>query len=222
VSAVALGLHLQQVQVGYGEPLLTVDLAIPAGQTIAILGPSGCGKSTLLSSLLGSIPVLSGQICIDGIDITHLPIHERRVGMVFQDPLLFTHLSVRQNVMYGLRRQGVDRGDARKRASSLLAWVGLAGYEDRSVLELSGGQAQRVALIRALAPEPRALLLDEPYSALDTELRTRLAAEVAALLRERQVTAIHVTHDINEAQAITSEVYRIEGGLLRPLISRSR
>lgn len=209
-----LGLQLDHLAVGYDAPLLTADLSIPQGQLVAVLGPSGSGKSTLLASVLGSVPVLSGRVIAAGQDITTLPIHERRIGMVFQDPLLFAHLTVVQNVMYGLRRMGMRRTQARARADELLAWVGLDGLQDRSSLELSGGQAQRVALVRALAPGPRALLLDEPYSALDGDLRTRLAAEVAELLRERAVTAIHVTHDVDEAHAITDDVVRVQQGAL--------
>ncbi|MDP2287699.1 MAG: ATP-binding cassette domain-containing protein [Actinomycetota bacterium] len=203
------GLELVDCSIGYQLPLIQADLQVPLGHTIAILGPSGCGKSTLLASILGTVPALAGKILVGELDVTHLPIHQRRVGMVFQDPLLFTHLSVVRNVMYGLRRAGMPKDLARPRALELLAWVGLEGYQDRSPLELSGGQAQRVALVRALAPKPRLLLLDEPYSALDADLRTRLASEVAGLLREEGVTAIHVTHDESEARSITETVYRI-------------
>ncbi len=203
------GLELIGCSIGYTEPLLQAELTVPQGEIVAILGPSGCGKSTLLASILGTVPILDGQVVVGGIDVTSLPIHQRRVGMVFQDPLLFTHLSVAENVMYGLRRSGMSKAQAAKRASELLAWVDLQGYEDRSPLELSGGQAQRVALVRALAPKPAILLLDEPYSALDTDLRTRLAAEVSALLKEEGVTTIHVTHDELEASSVTDTVYRI-------------
>ncbi len=203
------GLELVDCSIGYQLPLIQADLQVPQGSIIAILGPSGCGKSTLLASILGTVPVLGGQIHVGDVDVTHLPIHLRRVGMVFQDPLLFTHLSVVRNVMYGLRRVGMPKEQARIRAHELLAWVGLEGYQDRSPLELSGGQAQRVALVRALAPKPALLLLDEPYSALDADLRTRLASEVAGLLGEEGVTAIHVTHDESEARSITETVYRV-------------
>lgn len=203
------GLELVDCSIGYQSPLIQADLQVPQGNIIAILGPSGSGKSTLLASILGTVPALAGKILVGELDVTHLPIHQRRVGMVFQDPLLFTHLSVVRNVMYGLRRAGMPKDQARLRALELLAWVGLEGYQDRSPLELSGGQAQRVALVRALAPKPRLLLLDEPYSALDADLRTRLASEVAGLLREEGVTAIHVTHDESEARSITETVYRI-------------
>lgn len=203
------GLELRACSVGYDVSLLQADLVVPQGSIVAILGPSGCGKSTLLASILGSVPLLGGHIHVDGVDVTALPIHQRRVGMVFQDPLLFTHLTVARNVMYGLRRAGMPTDQARARSSELLAWVGLERYEERSPLELSGGQAQRVALARALAPKPALLLLDEPYSALDADLRTRLASEVAELLRQEGVTAIHVTHDESEARSITDTVYRI-------------
>ena len=203
------GLELRELHIGYTSTLICANLHIRSGIT-AILGPSGCGKSTLLSTILGSVPALSGSLLLNDVEITSAPIHEREIGMVFQDPLLFSHLTVLQNVMYGLRRLGVSKTLAAKKAAELLEWVGLPGYETRSPLELSGGQAQRVALARALAPEPDALLLDEPYSSLDSELRTRLAAEVAELLRSRNIVAVHVTHDEAEARSITSEIFRVE------------
>jgi ABC-type Fe3+/spermidine/putrescine transport system ATPase subunit len=147
---------------------------------------------------------------INGIDVTQMPIHRRSIGMVFQDSLLFPHLTVVENVMYGLRRQGLNKTDSLMRALELLQWVGMQGFESRSPQELSGGQAQRVALARALAPDPEVLLLDEPYSSLDAELRNRLATEVADLLKEREVLAIHVTHDESEAYMITDAVYRVK------------
>lgn len=201
--------QLQALVVGYESPLLTANLSIESG-TAAILGPSGTGKSTLLATVLGSHPAMSGSIVINGTDVTQMPIHQRSIGMVFQDPLLFPHLTVSQNVMYGLRRNGLNKTDSLKRALELLQWVGMQGFESRSPQELSGGQAQRVALARALAPNPAVLLLDEPYSSLDAELRNRLATEVADLLNERDVLAIHVTHDQSEAFRITDAVYRVE------------
>ena len=203
------GLELRDLNIGYTSTLITANLQVSDGITV-ILGPSGCGKSTLLSTILGSVPALGGSLLLNDVEITSAPIHERRIGMVFQDPLLFSHLTVLQNVMYGLRRSGISKTLAARKATELLEWVGLLGYESRSTQELSGGQAQRVALARALAPEPAALLLDEPYSSLDAELRTRLAAEVAELLRSRNVVAVHVTHDEAEARSITSEIFRVE------------
>jgi len=210
------GLELRDLRVGYASTLITVNMHLHDGITV-ILGPSGCGKSTLLSTILGSVPALSGSLVLNEEDITKTPIHERRIGMVFQDPLLFSHLTVIQNVMYGLRRAGMSKVLATQKASELLEWVGLPGFQTRSVQELSGGQAQRVALARALAPEPAVLLLDEPYSALDAQLRTRLATEVAELLRSRNIVAIHVTHDESEARSITSEIFRVDQALLAPV-----
>jgi thiamine transport system ATP-binding protein len=208
--------QLQQLAVGYDTTLLTADLTIESG-IAAILGPSGSGKSTLLATILGSVPSRSGSIFVRGRDVTGTQIHQRAIGMVFQDPLLFAHLTVIENIMYGLRRSGINKTDAFEQATGLLQWVGLPGYESRSPQELSGGQAQRVALARALAPNPAALLLDEPYSALDSDLRTRLAAEVADLLQERGVVAIHVTHDEQEARSITQQIYRVMDERLIPV-----
>lgn len=200
-------LRTDQLVVGYegwvSEP---IDLAVEHGSITAILGPSGCGKSTLLSTIAGIRESISGKVLIDDVDVTRLPAHERTVGMVFQEPLLFPNYDVARNVGYGLERQGVSRSTARERAAELLEWVGLAGFGERSVDELSGGQAQRVALVRALAPNPAILLLDEPFSALDVDLRQHLAREVAGLLRHRGVTAVHVTHDPGEAHAIADHV----------------
>lgn len=183
-----------------------VDLEVAAGEVFAVLGPSGSGKSTLLATIAGVVPQAAGQVLVDGVDVTELPIHRRGIGMIFQEPLLFPHLSVADNVSYGLRRQGHPRDRARARAAELLDWLGLDGYGDRRVDELSGGQAQRVALARALAPHPAVLLLDEPFSALDLDLRQRLAVDVAAMLRHEGVAALHVTHDPGEAETVSDRV----------------
>ena len=204
------GLTLDGHVIGYDRALLPpIDLHIDAGGITAVLGASGRGKSTLLKTIAGVVPPLGGRVRVDDRDITELPIHERGVGLMFQEPLLFSHLDVVDNIAYGLRRHGLPRGQARAEASELLAWVGLAGYEHRPVRELSGGQAQRVALARALAPRPRVMLLDEPFSALDVELRGRLAEEVPALLRERGCAVLYVTHDPGEAAVIADEVVRL-------------
>lgn len=197
--------------VGYaGEPMLpALDLAVQPREIVAVLGASGVGKSTLLATLAGILPPLGGRVLVDGTDITNAPVHGRGIGLVFQEPLLFPHLDVRDNVAYGIRRGGAARTEARERAEELLAWVGLTDHSRRSVQTLSGGQAQRVALARALAPEPAVLLLDEPFSALDAELRQRLAEEVADLLRRRGTAAIHVTHDEREAAVVADRILRI-------------
>ncbi|MGI9136608.1 MAG: ABC transporter ATP-binding protein [Candidatus Nanopelagicales bacterium] len=204
-------LRTERLVVGYdGWASGVIDLEVAPGSITAILGPSGCGKSTLLSTIAGIRPALSGRILIDGEDVTGLPANERTAGMVFQEPLLFPNYDVARNVGYGLERNGMSRREARAQALELLDWVGLAGFGDRAVDELSGGQAQRVALVRALAPRPTVVLLDEPFSALDVDLRQRLAHEVSELLRARGVAAVHVTHDPAEAVAIADTVLRFD------------
>ena len=200
-------LTTRDLAVGYDSMLAEhLDLTVQAGEILAVLGPSGSGKSTLLATLAGIVPALHGEILVDGVAVTDAPIHRRGIGIIFQEALLFPHLSVADNVGYGLRRHGVSRAEARRRAAALLDWVGLGGFDARPVDELSGGQAQRVALARAMAPRPAVLLLDEPFSALDAELRRRLATEVAEMLREQGVAAIHVTHDPAEAEAMADRV----------------
>ena len=187
----------------YAGPL-TFELA--PGEVLAVVGPSGVGKSTLLSTILGWVPPLDGHVLVDGIDVTTAPVHRRGIGIVFQEPLLFPHLNVGRNIAYGLRLRGEPDAD---RVAELLSWLDLAGMEQRRVDTLSGGQAQRVALARALAPRPGAVLLDEPFSALDADLRERLARDVADMLRRERVAAIHVTHDLAEARVMADRVLTI-------------
>ena len=202
------GLATRALAIGYpGNPVARgIDLSVEAGQILAVLGPSGSGKSTLLATIAGITPALAGQVLVDDRDVTTAPVHERRVGLIFQEPLLFPHLSVVDNVAYGLRRHGMPRTQARQRAEELLTWVDLGEYGARRPDQLSGGQAQRVALARALAPRPAVLLLDEPFSALDLDLRQRLASDVSGMLREAGVAALHVTHDPDEASAVADRV----------------
>lgn len=201
------GLTLDHLVIGYDAPLRDpIDAHVSPGRILGILGPSGCGKSTLLSTIAGVTPALGGDIRLDDMSIVDVRIDRRRIGLVFQDPLLFDHLSVVDNVAYGLRRQGLRREDARGRARDLLAWIDMADFAERSVATLSGGQAQRVALARAVAPGPRALLLDEPFSALDAPLRRRLAIETRARIESLGIPAIHVTHDPDEASLLCSEI----------------
>lgn len=200
-------LQLHELLVGYDTPLRPpINASIESGTVLGILGPSGCGKSTLLATIAGLQLPLGGDVLLDGNVITTTPTHLRHVSIVFQQPMLFTHLNVADNVAYGLRRQGWAKAPARERAEDLLTWVDLEGLGGRTVDTLSGGQAQRVAIARALAPQPRALLLDEPFSALDAPLRGRLVEEVGALIRASGIPAIHVTHDPAEAQALCGEI----------------
>ena len=178
------------------------DLTVAAGEIVALLGPSGSGKSTLLRVIAGIVAPDSGSVYIDGEDVTHRPTHQRGVGMVFQDNQLFPHLSVLDNVTFGLKMAGRPRHDREHIGRRWLDRVGLAGFADRRVTELSGGEAKRVALARTLAPAPAVVLLDEPLTGLDRELHDRLADELAQLLRAAGATALLVTHDRDEAATI--------------------
>jgi thiamine transport system ATP-binding protein len=186
-----------------GVAVLTdVSLEVPHRSVVALLGPSGSGKSTLLRVIAGIVAADRGTICIDGEDVTGRPTHQRRVGMVFQDNQLFPHRSTVDNVAFGLKMSGVSRADRRERAGAWLERVGLPGFDNRNVTELSGGEAKRVALARTLAAEPSVVLLDEPLTGLDRELHDRLAVELADVLRAEGVTALLVTHDPDEAAVV--------------------
>lgn len=199
------GLVLRDVVIGYSTALLEpISLTVAPGETLAIVGPSGCGKSTLLSTIAGVIPELAGTLFLNGRNLHGVPIQKRSIGVVFQEPLLFSHLSLIDNIAYGLRASRISRTKARARAEELLDWVGLSAVKNNKTWEISGGQAGRVALARALAPNPQAILFDEPYSALDSETRLRIAHEVKDLLFERNIPSIHVTHDRSEAESIAT------------------
>lgn len=204
------GLRLDALLVGYSSALTEpISIEIAPREVVAVLGASGSGKSTLLATVAGIVPAIAGHVLVDGHDVTDAPIQGRGVGIVFQEPLLFTHLDCAGNISYGLRRHGMARAAATERARELLQWVGMDGYDRRDVRALSGGQAQRVALARALAPNPRVMLLDEPFSALDVELRARLVREVRQLLRGQDAATLYVTHDPTEAEAMADRVIRL-------------
>ena len=204
--------RLADVVVRRGDFTLTVDAEFDARAVTAILGPNGSGKSTLLRVVAGLVAPDAGRVLWDGDDITAVPPHLRRIGLVFQDAVLFPHRDVAGNVAYGLEAAGVPASQRAAQVARLLALVDLDGYEDRHVDTLSGGQAQRVALARALAPRPRLLLLDEPFGALDRDLRERLGQEVRALLRAEGIPALHVTHDAVEASEVADRVLTLVPG----------
>ena len=183
-----------------------VDLAVATGEVVGLLGPSGSGKSTLLRVIAGLLPPDAGRVSWDGDDLTAVPTHRRRFGMVFQDQQLFPHRDVAANVGFGLRMARQPKEVVQARVAQLLELVGLAGFEHRAVTALSGGEAQRVALARALAPAPRLLLLDEPLAALDRDLHDRLALDLRDLLKRLRITAVHVTHDRDEARTVADRV----------------
>ncbi|MEY4224380.1 MAG: hypothetical protein RIS33_1314 [Actinomycetota bacterium] len=179
-----------------------VSLHVDTGRTLAVCGPSGSGKTTLLRAIAGLVPVESGSVEVDGIDVTNTPTHRRSIGFVFQDNQLFPHMNVARNVAYGLRVLGWDATRVRERVDELLERVQLGDRRDQDVATLSGGEAKRVALARALAPSPRVLLLDEPFTGLDRALHEHLAATVDRVLRESGTTAILVSHDPADVEAI--------------------
>ena len=189
-----------------------VTLTVGAGQLVSLLGPSGCGKTTLLRLVGGFETPDEGAISIGGRDVTRLSPQERPTAMVFQSYALFPTMTVGENVAYGLRTRGVARAEARQRASRALARVDLAGLDDRPVSALSGGQQQRVALARAIAAEPSVLLFDEPLSNLDLALREATRAEIKALQRELGTTSLYVTHDQQEALALSDEIVLLKSG----------
>lgn len=191
-----------------------VSLSITEGEFFALLGPSGCGKTTLLRMLAGFETPTTGQILIDGHDMTRVPPNRRPVNMVFQSYAVFPHLSVGKNIEYGLRMNGVGAAERRERAEAALALVQLQGLGDRMPDQLSGGQRQRVALARAIVKRPRVLLLDEPLSALDAKLREELRFELSALQDQLGITFVMVTHDQDEALALATRCAVMDKGSL--------
>ena len=200
------------------RPLLAgVDLRVDAGETVALLGASGSGKSTLLKIVAGLDGPERGSVWFDGVDITGLPPERRGFALMFQDFALFPHLNVVDNVAFGLVEQGVRKAEARLRAHSMLLRFGLMLPGSAQVWTLSGGEQQRVALARALITEPRALLLDEPFSALDAALREQLRAEFRERITEAGIAAILVTHDEQEARAMAQRAWGLRDGRLAAL-----
>ncbi len=189
-----------------------VDLKVASGEFVSLLGPSGCGKSTLLRMIAGLIEPSGGRIVLGGADITRVPTHRRGLGLVFQSYALFPHLTVADNVAYGLRRQGVRGAELKRRVAHALELVRLDHLADRRPRQLSGGQQQRVALARAVAPRPRVLLLDEPLSNLDALLRDEMQIEIKRLQHELGITSVFVTHDQVEALSLSDRVCVLAGG----------
>lgn len=211
-------LHLDNIKICYGSTVAVENLSldIERGEIACLLGPSGCGKTSLQRAIAGFEPVVSGEIWLAGQNVSRpsfsLPPEQRHVGMVFQDFALFPHLDVEKNIGFGLR--GMDGKTRRKRIDEVLALVDLERFAARFPHELSGGQQQRVALARAIAPKPDILLLDEPFSSLDTTLRESIARDVRKLLKDQGTTAVFVTHDQHEAFALADKIAVIDQGHL--------
>jgi putative spermidine/putrescine transport system ATP-binding protein len=199
------------------QGLLGVSLGVERGELVAVIGASGCGKSTLLRVIAGLIPVQSGRLLIDGQDVAGAPPWQRSVGMVFQSYALFPHLSVIDNVAYGLRMRDVDKAERIRRARAMISAVGLEGLEARRPSQLSGGQQQRVALARALAFRPSVLLLDEPLAALDAHIRTQLCDRIREAQRASGAATLFVTHDQQEALMIADRIAVLHCGRLQQI-----
>ncbi|WP_236638208.1 ABC transporter ATP-binding protein [Mangrovicoccus ximenensis] len=212
-------LLLDDVTIAYGKSVavdrLTLELA--EGELLSLLGPSGCGKSTTLRMIAGFVPPASGHVMLNGRDITRQPPHKRNIGVVFQSYALFPHLSALENVGYGLRMRNVAKSERRERAKAALETVGLGAFAERLPGNLSGGQQQRVALARALVIEPEVLLLDEPLSNLDANLRAEMRDEIRALQQRLGITTLFVTHDQQEALAMSDRIAVMKDGLVQEL-----
>ena len=194
-----------------------ISLDIERGHFFALLGPSGCGKTTTLRMIGGFEEPTEGSIELGGVDVAPLPPYKRDVNTVFQSYALFPHLSIFENVAFGLRRRGVKKGDVRTRVVEALELVGLAGLERRKPRQLSGGQQQRIALARALVNRPRVLLLDEPLGALDLKLRKEMQLELKRIQAEVGITFVHVTHDQEEAMTMADQIVIMNGGHIEQL-----
>ena len=202
---------VQNIHKTWESKVIEFSLECERGTMTCLLGPSGCGKSTVLNIIAGleqndSSPFI---IQLDGINIETLPPAKRNIGMVFQSGALFNHLTVQDNVAYGLISQGIKKRQARARAKEYISLFGLSGFEKRMPQTLSGGEKQRVALARTLITKPKLVLLDEPFSALDTDLRHRMAAQLRQWQQELGFTAIMVTHDEEEAKTVADKIVRM-------------
>jgi putative spermidine/putrescine transport system ATP-binding protein len=215
--------RLASITKRYGQTVAVdgLDLEVANGELVTLLGPSGCGKTTTLRMVAGLIEPTDGRVYFDADDVTFLPPRKRNIGFVFQTPALFPHLSVADNVAFGLSVKGAKKDAIRDRVEEMLALVGLSGYGARLPAQMSGGQQQRVALARVLATDPRVLLFDEPLSALDRNLRDALKYSILDLQRRTGKTAIYVTHDQSEAFAISDRIVVMNAGRVEQIGSQT-
>ena len=200
-------LEINNLEKSFDRPAVRdISLTLEKGRILCLLGPSGCGKTTLLRLIAGLEAPDRGNILFEGRDVTRKPVHLRQFGMMFQEFALFPHKNVFDNVAFGLQMLDLDAAQIEKRTTAMLDLTGLADLSQRSVSEISGGERQRVALARSLAPEPRLLMLDEPLGSLDRALRERLLVEIRTILKELMMTAIFVTHDQSEAFSVGDDI----------------
>jgi len=209
----------QNIAMSYGRNVVLrdVNLVIEPGEFFALLGPSGSGKSTLLRLVAGFNPAQSGKLLIDGVDVSRVPPWSRNVGMVFQNYALWPHMTVRQNVAFGLEERRLPKSVVAEKVRAALALVNLADYGERRPSQLSGGQQQRVALARTIAIEPKVLLLDEPLSNLDAKLRVQMRNELKTLQRKLGITTIFVTHDQEEAMTTADRIAVMDQGVIQQI-----
>jgi iron(III) transport system ATP-binding protein len=212
----SVSITIEKVTKRFGDHVVlnSIDVRIEAGELFFLLGPSGCGKTTLLRAIAGLNGPDEGRILADGRDITHLPPHVRDMGMVFQSYALWPHMTLRENVSFGLEMRGIKKSASAPRVMHALELVKLADRADSKPNELSGGQQQRVALARALVIEPQCILLDEPLSNLDAQLRLEMRTEIRRICKEAGLTAIYVTHDQKEALSIADRIAILDQGHL--------
>lgn len=202
------------VRLGGTAIVSNVSFTVNEGEVFALLGPSGCGKTTTLRAIAGLENDVSGTILYEGTNLSGTPPETRNMGYVFQEGALFPHLDVQRNICFGLR--DLSKADQKQRVTDLLTLVQLSGFETRAIHELSGGQRQRIALARALARDPKLLLLDEPFSSLDSHLRQELRDDLFSVLRQTGTSAILVTHDVEDAKAVNARVGTMTNGSLAP------
>ncbi|MCO5732428.1 ABC transporter ATP-binding protein [Rhizobium sp. SSA_523] len=212
-------LSLEKLSLAYGKTVAVkdLDLSIKKGELLALLGPSGCGKTTTMRAIAGLMKPVGGKIVLDGRDITHVPANKREIGLVFQSYALFPHLTVFENVAFGLRMKGMDGQDLRRRVEDGLRSVGLSEFADRKATDLSGGQQQRVSLARSMVVQPKLLMLDEPLSNLDARLRLDMRSELQRLQKETGMTMIFVTHDQVEALALADKIVVMRNGAIEQI-----
>ena len=212
-------IEFKNISKSFGDKcvLNDVSLYIRRGEFVTILGPSGCGKTTLLRILAGFGSADSGEVCINGVNITDTPPHERPVNTVFQRYALFPHLDVYENIAFGLKLQKVPTDEIDKRVRRVLKMVGMTDYEDRDVESLSGGQQQRVAIARAIVNQPKVLLLDEPLAALDLKMRKDMQIELKEMHRKLGITFVYVTHDQEEALTLSDTIVVMNEGKIQQI-----
>ncbi|NYZ15514.1 ABC transporter ATP-binding protein [Azospirillum sp. RWY-5-1] len=205
---------LERVERRFGSSvaLAALDLAVEEGEFLTLLGPSGCGKTTTLRIIAGFVDPTGGRVLIDGREVGHLPPNKREVGMVFQNYALFPHLTVAENIAFGMKQRGAPEAVRRRRAGELLDLIKMTGMGDRHPGELSGGQRQRVAIARAVAHPPAILLMDEPLGALDLKLREAMQQELRAIQKALGITTLYVTHDQTEAMVMSDRIVVMQGG----------